>query len=79
MEPPDKPAELNTAELMAMEQVMATYEAALQRYATRLLNNGEAAQDVVQTAFIRLDAGPQAPHHDGDKYIDRKAVAEQVS
>lgn len=37
-----------------MEQVMATYEAALLRYATRLLNNGEAAQDVVQTAFIRL-------------------------
>lgn len=54
MEPSDKPAELNSAELMAMEQVMATYEAALLRYATRLLNNGEAAQDVVQTAFIRL-------------------------
>lgn len=37
-----------------METVMATYEAALLRYATRLLNNADAAQDVVQTAFIRL-------------------------
>ena len=37
-----------------LETVMATYEAALLRYATRLLNNADAAQDVVQTAFIRL-------------------------
>ena len=37
-----------------MDTVMATYEAALLRYATRLLNNAVAAQDVVQTAFIRL-------------------------
>lgn len=37
-----------------MEHVMAAYEAALLRYASRLLNNADAAQDVVQTAFIRL-------------------------
>lgn len=37
-----------------MEEVMAAHEAALLRYATRLLNNADAARDVVQTAFIRL-------------------------
>lgn len=35
---------------------METYQSALLRYATRVLNNREAAQDVVQEAFIRLHA-----------------------
>lgn len=33
---------------------MEQYQGALLRYATRVLNNEEAAQDVVQEAFIRL-------------------------
>lgn len=37
-----------------MEHVVHTYEPALRRYAARLLNNADAAHDVVQTAFIRL-------------------------
>jgi len=40
----------------AMEEVMSQYQAALLRYAARVLNNEEAAQDVVQEAFIRLHA-----------------------
>lgn len=39
---------------MTLEMVMAAHESALLRYAARLLNNAEAAQDVVQDAFIRL-------------------------
>lgn len=37
-----------------MEDIMNQYQASLLRYATRVLNNAEAAQDVVQDAFIRL-------------------------
>lgn len=37
-----------------MEDIMNQYQAVLLRYATRVLNNEEAAQDVVQEAFIRL-------------------------
>lgn len=37
-----------------IETVIATHETALLRYAGRLLNNATAAQDVVQTAFLRL-------------------------
>lgn len=33
---------------------MEQYQTALLRYATRVLNNADAAQDVVQEAFIRL-------------------------
>ncbi|MEN7972299.1 MAG: RNA polymerase sigma factor [Verrucomicrobiota bacterium] len=33
---------------------MEQYQAALLRYATRVLNNADAAQDVVQEAFIRF-------------------------
>ena len=35
---------------------MEQYQASLLRYATRVLNNAEAAQDVVQEAFIRLNS-----------------------
>ena len=35
---------------------MEHYQAALLRYATRVLNNEDAAQDVVQEAFIRLNS-----------------------
>ncbi len=35
---------------------MEQYQSILLRYATRVLNNGTAAQDVVQEAFIRLHA-----------------------
>ncbi len=37
-----------------MEAVVAQHQAALLRYAGRLLNDGAAAQDVVQEAFLRL-------------------------
>lgn len=37
-----------------MEGAMEQYQTALLRYATRVLNNEDAAQDVVQEAFIRL-------------------------
>lgn len=37
-----------------MEDAMEQYQTALLRYATRVLNNEDAAQDVVQEAFIRL-------------------------
>lgn len=37
-----------------LEGIMEQYQATLLRYATRVLNNAEAAQDVVQEAFIRL-------------------------
>ena len=37
-----------------MEELMSQYQTALLRYAARVLNNADAAQDVVQEAFIRL-------------------------
>lgn len=37
-----------------MEEIMSQYQAALLRYAARVLSNEDAAQDVVQEAFIRL-------------------------
>lgn len=43
--------ELNNLNL---EGVMEQYQSALLRYATRVLNNEDAAQDVVQETFIRL-------------------------
>ncbi|MDZ4198454.1 MAG: sigma-70 family RNA polymerase sigma factor [Kiritimatiellia bacterium] len=36
------------------EAIVTRYETSLLRYATRMLNDGTAAQDVVQEAFIRL-------------------------
>jgi RNA polymerase sigma factor (sigma-70 family) len=41
---------------MSLEVAVERYQSALLRYATRVLNNGDAAQDVVQEAFIRLHA-----------------------
>jgi RNA polymerase sigma-70 factor (ECF subfamily) len=41
-------------ETLNLEGVMEQYQAALLRYAARVLNNTDAAQDVVQEAFIRL-------------------------
>lgn len=38
----------------AFEQTMAAHESALLRYATRLLNDPHAAQDVVQETFVKL-------------------------
>jgi RNA polymerase sigma factor (sigma-70 family) len=38
----------------SLEDAMEHYQSSLLRYATRVLNNEEAAQDVVQEAFIRL-------------------------
>lgn len=41
---------------MSLEVAVERYQSALLRYAARVLNNGDAAQDVVQEAFIRLHA-----------------------
>jgi RNA polymerase sigma-70 factor (ECF subfamily) len=49
----------------SLEGIMSEYQAALLRYATRVLNNAEAAQDVVQEAFIRL-------HENWDKVTKRR-------
>lgn len=40
--------------LAGFEACVAEYEAALLRYATRIVNNPDIAQDVVQNAFVRL-------------------------
>lgn len=42
------------SENLNLEGAMEQYQAALLRYASRVLNNETAAQDVVQEAFIRL-------------------------
>ncbi|MBM4143635.1 MAG: sigma-70 family RNA polymerase sigma factor [Lentisphaerae bacterium] len=42
------------ARLRAFEETVSHYEAALLRYAARVLRNPDAAQDVVQEAFLRL-------------------------
>lgn len=38
-----------------LEEAVEFYQASLLRYATRVLNNADAAQDVVQETFIRLN------------------------
>jgi len=40
--------------LAAFENIVAAYEAPLLRYAARILQNRESAQDVVQETFIKL-------------------------
>jgi RNA polymerase sigma-70 factor (ECF subfamily) len=50
-----------------LEAVIAANETPLLRYAARLLNNSAAAQDVVQTAFIRLaDRWPDTSRWNAD-------------
>jgi RNA polymerase sigma factor (sigma-70 family) len=44
------------SENLKLESVMEQYQSALLRYATRVLNNEDAAQDVVQETFIRLNS-----------------------
>lgn len=41
-------------EAQAMEAVVAQFETALLRYATRILRDGYAAQDVVQEVFVKF-------------------------
>lgn len=59
-EPPTPSAAADRAG--ALEAVMAAYESALLRYATRVLRDADMAQDVVQDAFISLHR-----HWRGDK------------
>lgn len=68
-EPRDETSETKPggpAETPAFEDVMARHETALLRYAARVLNNADAAQDVVQEIFIRLHRrwGPEGPRGD---------------
>lgn len=49
---------------MSLEAAVERHQTALLRYATRVLNNAEAAQDVVQEAFVRL-------HANREKLIER--------
>jgi RNA polymerase sigma factor (sigma-70 family) len=46
--------ELRRERLEAFETVVSEYEGALIRYAARILGNSDAAQDVVQDAFLQL-------------------------
>ena len=39
---------------LSLEEVMEQYQSGLLRYAARILNNEDAAQDVIQETFIRL-------------------------
>jgi len=54
-------------ESINLEAVIEQYQAALLRYATRVLNNPDAAQDVVQEVFIRL-------HENWDRLRKEQAV-----
>ena len=45
---------LNKSQDAQVESIMAEHEAALLRYAMRLVNSSHAAQDVVQNVFIKL-------------------------
>jgi len=49
-----EPTDLRAERRTAFEAVVAHYEAPLLRYAARVLNDADTAQDVVQEAFIRL-------------------------
>jgi RNA polymerase sigma factor (sigma-70 family) len=51
--PSSSPSSIHPCPL-TLEDAMEQYQSALLRYATRVLNNEDAAQDVVQEAFIRL-------------------------
>ncbi len=44
-----------TPAILSLEDAMEQYQGALLRYAARVLNNADAAQDVVQETFIRLN------------------------
>ena len=57
--------EAGEAEKPDLEGMIETYQATLLRYATRVLNNADAAQDVVQETFIRL-------HENLEKVIKRR-------
>ena len=50
-----------------LEQLMEQYDSALLRYAMRILNNREAAQDVVQNTFIKLFKGLEDGMEPSDK------------
>jgi RNA polymerase sigma-70 factor (ECF subfamily) len=52
---------------MTVEDVVAEYESALLRYATRLVNDTSAAQDVVQDVFIKLCRGWRNGSHPGEQ------------
>ena len=43
-----------SSRMIQMEAIVAEHETALLRYATRLVNNPFAAQDIVQNVFIKL-------------------------
>lgn len=47
----------SSSRMIRMEAIVAEHETALLRYATRILNNPFAAQDVVQNVFIKLFKG----------------------
>ncbi len=51
--------------LATFEAIVSTYEGALLRYAHRLLQNRDTAQDVVQDTFIRLYRTWQDPFEPG--------------
>ena len=59
-------AERRAEEARDMETIVAAHESALLRYAAGLLRSREAAQDVVQNAFIKLFRAWQPGQHPTD-------------
>ena len=53
--------------LRGMEAIVREHETALLRYATRILNNADTAQDVVQNVFIKLFRSWQGDGRPADK------------
>lgn len=56
-----KSSDRKTLTAEQMEDIVTAYESALLRYAARLVNNMDSAQDVVQNAFIKLFNSATAP------------------
>jgi len=50
-----------------METIVTEHETALLRYATRILNNPIAAEDVVQNVFVKLFQGWEKGTHPSDR------------
>ena len=46
--------QLKAKRISAFEEIVSKYEAGLLRYAVRIVNNHDTAQDIVQEAFIKL-------------------------
>ena len=60
-------ARISALEERRMEAIVSEHEAALLRYAARILHNASAAEDIVQAAFVKLFHTMQDGAGPGDK------------